>query len=90
MLPCCCSPQTAFYRIVSMLSREMALSFSQQGEDLPPWRTAQALLSRWHLGGGDAPSSTWAGKAGITTWDEAVPQGRDLFAAKRPPAYGAD
>ena len=72
---------------MSTLSREMALSFVQHGEDLPPWRTAQALLSRWHLSGGDAAAS---GLGGCSTWAQAAPQGRDLFAAKRQAAYGAD
>jgi hypothetical protein len=59
----------------------MARSFADQGEDLPPWRTAQALLSRWQLGGsaGAGPSGSWAGAQGHAA-------GAELFAK---PAFGA-
>lgn len=41
-------------RAVALLSREMALSFSDQGLSTPPWRTATAMLSRWELQPGAA------------------------------------
>lgn len=75
------------HRAVSLLSREMALSFADQGEDLPPWRTPQALLSKWQLAG-SAASST-AGGAGCSAW-AAVPAGGELFApATQRSAFGA-
>jgi hypothetical protein len=81
--------QACFHRAVTILCREMALSFTDQGEDLPPWRTAQALLSRWHLSCGTASGpgecSAWAHRG-------AAGQGAaaDLFGAKLLPAFGAD
>ncbi|KAI3433758.1 hypothetical protein D9Q98_003565 [Chlorella vulgaris] len=58
--------KVCFHRAVSLLSREMALSFLDRGEDVPPWRTAQALLSRWHLSGAGTLSS---GPGGCSTWE---------------------
>ena len=72
-------PQACLHRAVNTLSREMARSFADQGEDLPPWRTAQALLSRWQLGGSAGASGSWAGAHSHAA-------GAELFAK---PAFGA-
>lgn len=81
--------QACFHRAVTILCREMALSFTDQGEDLPPWRTAQALLSRWHLAGaaanGQGGTGAWAHR-GAAVHDSAA----DLFGGKLLPAFGAD
>ncbi|PRW58535.1 hypothetical protein C2E21_2841 [Chlorella sorokiniana] len=58
------------HRAVGIVAREMARSFADQGSDLPPWRTHQALLSKWHLGGAAASSSTADG-AGCSAWHAA-------------------
>lgn len=36
-------------QVVGLLAREMARSFADQGHDLPPWRSCNALLCRWQL-----------------------------------------
>ena len=70
------------HRAVNILAREMAASFSDQGEDVPPWRTPQALLSKWHLASpGAAPRA--ADDAGCSAWAvQGRPAGADLFGAK--------
>lgn len=76
------SLQAALYRAVGVLSREMARSFADQGEDLPPWRTPQALLSKWQLGGSSATAGTPDG-AGCSAWGaQGRPAGGDIFQAK--------
>lgn len=77
--------RASLHRAVNILSREMARSFADQGEDLPPWRTPQALLSKWQLSG----SATASGPGSCSSW--AAQQGRaagDLF-AKHHAAFGA-
>ena len=85
--------QACLHRAVTLISREMSASFLDQGEDLPPWRTPQALLSKWQLGG--AVMSSTAGGAGCSAWaTQGRPAGFALGAgglfgdAKRAP--GAD
>ena len=41
--------QACLRRAVTILSRELARSFTEQGVPVPPWRTQQALLSKWQL-----------------------------------------
>lgn len=47
-------------RVVSILAREMAKSFADNGSDLPPWRTTNAMLARWQL-----PAAPCVGLAGL-------------------------
>ena len=61
--------QPCLHRAVGIVAREMARSFADQGSDLPPWRTHQALLSKWHLGG--VAASSTADGAGCSTWHAA-------------------
>ena len=57
---------------MGIVSREMARSFADQGSDLPPWRTHQALLSKWHLGGVNVGAfSSTADGAGCSAWHAA-------------------
>lgn len=77
--------KASLHRAVGILAREMAASFAAQGEDLPPWRTAQALLSKWGLNGspGSSHMHASASGAGATAWAaQGRPAGGDLFAAK--------
>ncbi|GAB4817767.1 hypothetical protein N2152v2_004813 [Parachlorella kessleri] len=41
--------QACLRRAVTILGRELAQSFTEQGVPVPPWRTQQALLSKWQL-----------------------------------------
>ena len=63
-------PQACLHRAVGLLAREMARSFADQGQDLPPWRTAQALLAKWQLGGAAAGAVPAYGApgAGCSAW----------------------
>lgn len=88
-----CLAQPCLHRAVSILSREMARSFADQGSDLPPWRTHQALLNKWHLGGVTASSSTADG-AGCSAWaTQGFPAAGQLFGGGKaglPGPMGAD
>ena len=62
-------PQACLRRAVTILSRELARSFTEQGSPVPPWRTQSALLSKWQLqhsaaGCGGSLLGEWPGPAG--------------------------
>ena len=67
--------QSRLHSAASLLAREMARSFADVSLELPPWRTAQALLNRWHLGAGVAPPPPAAPQP---------PKSADLVAKQRP------
>jgi hypothetical protein len=67
---CSALVQACLRRAVTILSRELARSFTEQGSPVPPWRTQQALLSKWSLqhqaggGCGQLALGAWAPVAG--------------------------
>lgn len=67
--------QACLHRAVGLLAREMARSFADQGQDLPPWRTAQALLAKWQLGGATATYAYGTPGAGCSAWAAAAAGG---------------
>ncbi|KAL4430658.1 hypothetical protein ABPG75_005914 [Micractinium tetrahymenae] len=80
--------KAAMHRAVGILAREMARSFSDRGEELPPWRTPQALLSKWQLGSGSAAAATGAGCSAWAAQGYPAAAG-NLFATKHHAAFGA-
>lgn len=77
------------HRAVGILAREMARSFNDRGEDLPPWRTPQALLSKWQLSGGSGAAATGAGCSAWAAAGGYPGAAGDLFATKGHAAFGA-
>jgi hypothetical protein len=52
--------------MVTMVSDEMVRAFKEQGRALPPWRTRQAMMSKWSPTELDKLGAALAGMAGTT------------------------